>query len=440
MITYEIPCLLGLEKLVADEIKRLGLADVRAENGRVLCQGSWADCARLNINLRCGARVIALLGQFPARSFEELFQGVRAIPWEEFLPREAAFPVKGYSISSQLHSVPACQSIIKKAVVERLKAHYGMEQFPETGTKYQIRFSVFKDQVSIGLDASGEGLYKRGYRAVGVEAPLRETLAAALVTLSRYRGRDPFCDPFCGSGTIPIEAALIAKNRAPGLDRRFDAQKWAFLPPACWMDAADEAQDREFHGQYDIWGGDIDPRAVEIARDNARKAGVDDCVRFQVADAAQFHRDSPYGQLVTNPPYGERLLEKKEAEDATKENEDLFNAMKEALGDKVEKVAVSARLTDAPACITTEGPLSLEMEKVLQKGPEGAPDGMPKSQRVLELNAKHPVFAKLVAAQKAGDADKIKQYSGLLYDQALLVEGILPEDPVAFAAAVCNLM
>ena len=182
--------------------------------------------------------------------------------------------------------MPACQSIIKKAVVERLKAHYGMEQFPETGTKYQIRFSVFKDQVSIGLDASGEGLYKRGYRAVGVEAPLRETLAAALVTLSRYRGRDPFCDPFCGSGTIPIEAALIAKNRAPGLDRRFDAQKWAFLPPACWMDAADEAQDREFHGQYDIWGGDIDPRAVDIARDNARKAGVDDCVRFEVADAA----------------------------------------------------------------------------------------------------------------------------------------------------------
>lgn len=215
MITYEIPCLLGLEKLVADEIKRLGLADVRAENGRVLCQGSWADCARLNINLRCGARVIALLGQFPARSFEELFQGVRAIPWEEFLPREAAFPVKGYSISSQLHSVPACQSIIKKAVVERLKAHYGMDQFPETGTKYQIRFSVFKDQVSIGLDASGEGLYKRGYRAVGVEAPLRETLAAALVTLSRYRGRDPFCDPFCGSGTIPIEAALIAKTAPP---------------------------------------------------------------------------------------------------------------------------------------------------------------------------------------------------------------------------------
>ena len=311
MITYEIPCLLGLEKLGADEGERLGLQDVRAENGHILCRGSGADCARLNINLRCGARVIALLGQFPAQGFEELFQGVRAIAWEEFLPQDAAFPVEGSAISSQLPSVPACQSIIKKAMVERLRAHYGIEQFPETGTKYQVRFSVFKDQVSIGLDASGEGLYKRGYRAVGVEAPLRETLAAALVTLSRYRGRDPFC----GSGTIPIEAALIAKNRAPGLDRRFDAQRWAFLPTEAWLDAADEAQDREFHGQYDIWGGDIDPRAVDIARDNARKAGVDDCVRFEAADAGKFHRDSPYGQLVTNPPYGERLMERQEAEE-----------------------------------------------------------------------------------------------------------------------------
>ena len=314
MITYVIPCLLGLEKLVSDEVKRLGLSDVQAENGRVLCQGAWADCARLNVNLRCGARVIAVLARFPARSFEELFQGTKSVAWEEYLPLDAVFPVKGYSINSQLHAVPACQSIIKKAVVDRMAAHYGVSQLPETGTKHQIRFSIMKDDVAIGLDTSGEGLYKRGYRAVGVEAPLRETLAAALVTLSRYRGKDPFCDPFCGSGTIPIEAALIAKNRAPGLDRRFDAQKWAFLPSECWLDAADEAQDREFHGHYDIWGGDIDPRAIDIARDNARKAGVDDCIRFEVADAARFHRDSPYGQLVTNPPYGERLLERQEAE------------------------------------------------------------------------------------------------------------------------------
>ena len=238
MAAYLIPCLLGLEKLVGDEVKKLGLQEVRVENGRILCRGTPADCARLNLNLRCGARVMLVLGEFPARSFEELFQGTRAIAWEDYLPRDAAFPVKGYAISSQLHSVPACQSIIKKAIVERLKAHYHMEQFPETGVKYQIRFSLFKDSAAVCLDTSGEGLYKRGYRAVGVEAPLRETLAAAMVLLSRYRGRDPFCDPFCGSGTIPIEAALIAKNRAPGLDRSFDAQKWGFLPADAWLNAA----------------------------------------------------------------------------------------------------------------------------------------------------------------------------------------------------------
>jgi putative N6-adenine-specific DNA methylase len=314
MATYMIPCLLGLESLVGNEVKRLGLSDVRVENGRVLCQGTPADAARLNINLRCGARVLLVLNDFPARSFEELFQGTRAIAWEDYLPRDAAFPVKGYSISSQLHAVPACQSIIKKAMVERLKAHYGLDQFPETGTKYQVRFSLFKDQASLCLDTSGEGLYKRGYRAVGVAAPLRETLAAAMVTLSRYRGRDPFCDPFCGSGTIPIEAALIAMNRAPGLDRSFDAQKWGFLPSNVWLDAADEAMDKEFHGHYDIWGGDIDPHAVEIARSNAVKAGVEDVVRFDVADMRTFRRESDYGQLVTNPPYGERLMEKEEAE------------------------------------------------------------------------------------------------------------------------------
>ena len=165
------------------------------------------------------------------------------------------------------------------------------------------------------LDTSGEGLYKRGYRAKNMGAPLRETLAAALVTLSRYWGKDPFCDPFCGSGTIPIEAALIAKNRAPGLDRSFAAQKWKNMDSKLWLEAGDEAMDKEFHGHYDIWGGDIDPAAVELARHNAELAGVEDCIHFEVADAGKFHRDSEYGQLVTNPPYGERLLEKKEAED-----------------------------------------------------------------------------------------------------------------------------
>ncbi len=250
------------------------------------------------------------LGSFPAGDFDALFEGARALPWEHFIPRDGEFPVKGYSLQSALHSVPACQAIVKKAVARRLGQVYGLETLPETGSRYQIQFSMVKDVAALYLDTSGEALHKRGYRAQGVAAPLRETLAAALVLLSRYRGKDPFCDPFCGSGTIPIEAALIAKNRAPGLDRSFAAQRWSTLPAGLWLDAAEEAQDKEFHGAYDIWGGDIDPAAVELARHNAALAGVEDCVRFEVADAGDFHRDSEYGQLVTNPPYGERLLEK----------------------------------------------------------------------------------------------------------------------------------
>ena len=208
MLEFVIPCLLGLESLVGDEIRKLGLSDVRVENGRVLCRGEARDIARLNINLRCGARVILVLHKFRATDFESLFQGVRAVHWEDWIPREGEFPVVGYSINSTLHSVPACQSIVKKAVVDRLSAAYGIAQLPETGRRYQVRFSIMKDEVTVGLDTSGEGLYKRGYRAHGVAAPLKETLAAAMVKLSHYNGRDPFCDPFCGSGTIAIEAAL----------------------------------------------------------------------------------------------------------------------------------------------------------------------------------------------------------------------------------------
>ena len=313
-MTLTVPCLFGLESLVADEMKRLGLQGVRAENGRVHCAGTMADIARLNINLRCGARVLMELGSFVAKDFEALFQGVLALPLEEFIPRDGEFPVKGYSINSTLHSVPACQSIVKKAAARRLGNAYGCETLPETGSRYQIQFAITKDTATVYLDTSGEGLYKRGYRARNMGAPLRETMAAALVTLSRFRGRDPFCDPFCGSGTIPIEAALIAKNRAPGLDRSFSAQKWKSMDSKLWLEAADEAQDREFHGKYEIWGGDIDPAAIELAKHNAKLAGVEDCIRFEVADATKFHRDSEYGQLVTNPPYGERLMEKQEAE------------------------------------------------------------------------------------------------------------------------------
>ena len=312
---YTIPCLFGLEALVADELRRLDLKNVRAENGRVHCDGGPADIPRLNINLRCGARVLVELASFPAPDFEALFQGVAAIPWEDCIPRDGEFPVKGYSISSQLHSVPACQAIVKKAAAKRLGQAYGCDTLPETGHRYQIQFALIKDTAAVYLDTSGDGLYKRGYRAHNNGAPLRETLAAALVLLSRYRGRDPFCDPFCGSGTIAIEAALIAKNRAPGLNRTFAAQKWAWLPSQVWVDGAGEAMDLEFDGDYDIWGGDIDPSAVRIAQDNAVKADVEDLVHFEVADARSFSRQEPYGRIVTNPPYGERLMEKQEAEE-----------------------------------------------------------------------------------------------------------------------------
>lgn len=311
---YEIPCLMGLEKLVADEVKRLGLEDVRAENGRVLCRGELADLPRLNLNLRCGARVLLLLSQFPASTFEELFQGVRAIPWQNWIPKDGQFPVKGYSISSQLHSVPACQSIVKKAAAAKLGQVYGTQWLPETGELYQIQFSILKDQVHICIDTSGEGLYKRGYRAANNGAPLRETLAAAMVLLSHYKGLDPFCDPFCGSGTIPIEAAFAALNRAPGLHRSFAAMDFAFLPKGLWQQAREEAVAREYQGSYSIMGSDIDPKCVSLAAANARRAGVEGLIRWETADTTKLDRKTASGVIVTNPPYGERLLEKREAE------------------------------------------------------------------------------------------------------------------------------
>lgn len=349
MLDFAIPCLLGLEKLVGDEVKRLGLADVRVQNGRVLCRGAEADLARLNVNLRCGARVLLVLGAFRATDFEALFQGAKAVAWEDWIGRDDEFPVTGYSIHSTLHSVPACQSIVKKAAAERLGAKYGLETLPETGKRRQIRFSLMKDEAMLCLDTSGEGLYKRGYRAVGVAAPLRETLAAAMVLLTRYRGLDPFCDPFCGSGTIAIEAALIAKNRAPGLNRSFAAQTWDALDKRIWLDAADEAMDKEYHGDYDIWGGDIDPAAIEIARRNAALAEVDDTVRFAVADAARFRRDGAYGRVVTNPPYGERLLERREAEEIYR----AFGRATAALPD-TWRVAVLSSNTEFERCFGRE--------------------------------------------------------------------------------------
>ena len=212
---FVVPCLFGLEGLAADELRRMDMKEVAAENGRVSFSGGEAALVRANLRLRTGERVLLELGSFEARSFDQLFEQTKALPWERWIPKDAAFPVTGHSLNSKLFSVPDCQKIIKKAVVERLKSRYHIAWFPETGETVQIRFSIMKDRVSLCLDTSGEGLHKRGYRPAHNAAPLRETLAAAMVNLSRYRGRDDFCDPFCGSGTIPIEAALIARNRAP---------------------------------------------------------------------------------------------------------------------------------------------------------------------------------------------------------------------------------
>ncbi len=309
-----VPCLLGLEGPIADELKRMKQENVHSENGRVYFSGDFEAIARANVNLRIGERVLIELGKFEANTFDELFEKTKALPWEMLIPKNGAFPVKGYSLNSKLFSVSDCQKIIKKAVVERLKSVYGIQWFPEDGETYQIQFSIMKDVASLCIDTSGEGLHKRGYRPAHNAAPLKETMAAAMVTLSRYRGREDFCDPFCGSGTIPIEAALIAKNRAPGLNRDFSAMKWSGFDVDIWTKVREEARDKEFHGDYRIIGSDIDPNALEIAKENAARAGVLDVVRFEKADATKFDRVTEKGIIVTNPPYGERIMEKQEAE------------------------------------------------------------------------------------------------------------------------------
>ena len=314
-LTFTVPCLFGLEGLAADELKRLGMNDVAAENGRVLFSGSENDIAKANINLRTGERVLLNIGKTEADSFDMLFEGVRAMPWENFIPENGEFPVKGHSLGSKLHSIPDCQKIIKKAIAERLKSKYKVEWLSESDeAKYQVQFAVTNDIAALYIDTSGAGLHKRGYRLANNAAPLRETLAAAIVKLSRYRGKEPVADPFCGSGTIAVEAALAALNRAPGLNRSFAAQQWDWLKSEVWETALSEAKSREFSGNYDIWGGDIDPQNIKIAKANAKRAGVSEHIRFETAEAAEFARESSGGIILANPPYGERVMLQNEAE------------------------------------------------------------------------------------------------------------------------------
>ena len=308
-----VPCLFGLEGLAGDELRRMKMENVRVEDRRVLFTGDENALAKANICLRTGERVMVVLAQFQAKTFEELFQGVLHTNLEDYIPKDGQFPVKGHCLNSQLMSTSDCQAIIKKAASRRLGEKYGVSWLPETGVKFQLHFTILNDQVTLSLDTSGNGLHKRGYRAIGNDAPLHETLAAGMIQLARYRGREFFWDPFCGSGTIPIEAALIAKNRAPGLNRSFAAENFPWMPKSAWEQAKQEAKDLEFSGNYRIMGSDNDPTCVSLAFANARKAGVSDCVTFKDGDATKMSLPAESGIIVCNPPYGERMMEQSSA-------------------------------------------------------------------------------------------------------------------------------
>ena len=311
---FSVPCLFGLEGLAGDELRRLDMENVRVENGRVLFSGDEKALAKANICLRTGERVLMVLADFKAATFEQLFQGVYNTNLEDFIPKDGNFPVKGHCLNSQLMSVPDCQAIVKKAASKRLGEKYGVSWLPETGAKYQLQFSIMNDRVQLYLDTSGPGLHKRGYRAVGNDAPLRETLAAAMVQLTHYRGRDFIWDPFCGSGTIPIEAAMIARNKAPGMYRRFSAEAFGWMDPKLWGEVREEAKSREFNGKYQILGSDNDPKCISLSIANARKAGVADCISFKDGDATKMDLPAQSGVIICNPPYGQRMMEQQSAQ------------------------------------------------------------------------------------------------------------------------------
>ena len=315
ILEYCAPCLFGIEGVLGDELRRMGAENVRPENGRVLFSGGVEMMARANIGSRYAERIQILMGRFTARSFEELFQGVKALPWERWIGKEDAFPVKGWSLNSQLHSVPDCQAIIKKAVVERLSRVYGIQWFDECDGKCQIQFTVMKDEVTLLLDTSGVGLHKRGYRAVAGGAPIKETLAAAIVDVTRARRAQFVCDPCCGSGTLLIEAALAARGIAPGVKRTFSAMYWDSVPDNVWKEERQAARERQREVTFAAHGSDIDREVLSLVADNAAKAGVADCITSSVADIRNFRPEGESGTVLCNPPYGERLLDVKAAEE-----------------------------------------------------------------------------------------------------------------------------
>lgn len=313
---YELiaPCHFGLEAVLKRELADLGYEIAQVEDGKVTFYGDESAISRANMFLRTAERVLLKVGSFRAETFEELFQQTKNLPWEELIPADGKFWVaKASSIKSKLFSPSDIQSIMKKAMVERLKGKYGVTWFPENGSSYPLRVSIYKDIVTVGLDTTGVSLHKRGYRTLISKAPITETLAAALILLTPWKSDRILADPFCGSGTFPIEAAMIAANMAPGMNRSFLAEEWKnIIPKKCWYEAGDEANDLvKDHVETDIQGYDIDGEIVRAARANAQSAGVDHMIHFQQRAVKDLSHPKKYGFLITNPPYGERIEEKK---------------------------------------------------------------------------------------------------------------------------------
>lgn len=303
----------GLEAVVKREIEDLGFKVIKSEDAKITYLGDERAIVKSNLWLRSADRVLVKLGEFQALSFEELFQQAKALPWEEWLSEDAKFIVTGTSVKSALHSVPDCQAIVKKAIVEKLKETYHCEWFQETGPEYKIKLTILKDRVTVTFDTSGAGLHKRGYRVQDVAAPIKETLAAAMVQLSYWKEGRLLIDPVCGSGTIAIEAALIGKNIAPGLKRKFAAEQWSSIPESIWEEerkAAFEAIKKD--ADIRIQASDILPSAIKAARENAIEAGVEDCIDFQIKPLKDVQFEENYGIMICNPPYGERIGEKDE--------------------------------------------------------------------------------------------------------------------------------
>ena len=311
---YVATCLFGLEKYLGEEIDGLGYKRTETMDGRVIFEGDAAAAARANVFLRTAERVFLLLGEFGAASFTELFDGTKALPWSDLVGKDDAFPVKGHSIKSRLTSIPDCQKIVKKAIVDNLSSKYGITVFPETGTKYQIEFFILRDRAMLMIDLSGTALHKRGYRPETYEAPIRETLAAGMVRISRPREDVLFWDPMCGSGTIAIEAAMLQNRIAPGKNRSFAAEAFPAFDKSIWTAAREEAEDNELDTAFEVFASDISNDAVRQTLDNVKRAGVEKTVKVFRRDALTVSTEGRRGTIVTNPPYGERMFSVKDTE------------------------------------------------------------------------------------------------------------------------------